>query len=183
MNYLTTHIPGDIAHAPLTVGDTAVQIDAFANANTEYVQIAVEGDVRVTYDGTIPTTDTGYLYYDGHIFYLPLATVEQMQFISAQVGSEVTLRMSEFVPNPLPSEPTWKSINWLAFLHKVARRRQVDIQSGAFSREWVGLATEFIGSRLREVWGSAEWPVTMVIDERYYPDGDDRYIPGDRWVL
>lgn len=175
MNYLTTHIPGTEAHEAVRVGTTAVGVGAFVNEGVEFVQVSVEGEVRATYDGVVPTGTSGYLYYDGHVFYEAATVVAAMQFVA--VGAEAVLRVVEFVPNPLPAVATWKPINWLKFLHKVARRRQVDIESGAFSREWVGMVTEFVGSRLREVFMSAEWPPMMVVDERYYPDADDRYIP------
>lgn len=179
--YLTTNIPSDLDHPSVALGDSPLGIGTVQDADCVRVQMTCEGDVRVTYDGSSPSnvsgSKAGHLFYDGYVFDVTRESAESMLFIAASAGGSATLRITEWVEYPAPADPVWKSINWLKFLQRLARRRQVDILSGAFSYEWVGMATEFVATRLREVWGSAEWPPFIQVEERYYPDDADRYIP------
>lgn len=179
--YLTTNIPSDQDHPSVALGDAPLGIGAIQDDNCVRVTITCEGDVRVTYDGSNPSntagSEAGHLFYDGHVFDVTRESAEAMLFVAAVTGGSPTLRITEWTDNPLPADPVWISINWLKFLQRLARRRQVDILSGAFSYEWVGMATEFVATRLREVWTSAEWPAFMQTEERYWPDASDTYIP------
>lgn len=181
IEYLTTNIPSVEAHSSVVLGDTPLGIGAIQDENCVRVQITCENDVRVTYDGSSPSnvsgSEAGHLFYDGYIFDVTRESAEEMLFVAATAGGSATLRITEWVESPAPSDPVWKSINWLKFLQRLARRRQVDVLSGAFSREWVGMATEFVSTRLREVWTSAEWPPYVQVEQRYWPNISDKYIP------
>ncbi len=179
--YLTTNIPSDQVHPPVALGDSPVGIGTIQDENCVRVQMTCEGDVRVTYDGSNPSnvsgSEAGHLFLTGFVFDETKLSAEGMLFVSAVPGGSAVLRITEWTENPVPADPVWKSINWLKFLQRLARRRQVDILSGAFSYEWVGMATEFVATRLREVWTSAEWPAFMQVEERYYPDPEDKHVP------
>lgn len=181
IEYLTTNIPSDQDHPAIVLGDAPLGIGAIQDEDCVRVTITCEGDVRVTYDGSSPSnvsgSEAGHLFYDGNVFDVTRESAEAMLFVSASTGVPATLRITEWTENPVPADPVWKSTNWLKFLQRLARRRQVDILSGAFSYEWVGMTTEFVATRLREVWTSAEWPAFMQVEERYYPNPDDKYIP------
>jgi hypothetical protein len=181
IQYLTTNVPGALPHGSVALGDVAAGIGAMANTGCVRVQMTCEGDVRCTYDGSNPSnavgSEAGHKFLDGYVFDVTRESAERMLFVSAVPGVAAALRVTEFTEAVVAAEPVWKAVRWLEFLKRVARRRQVDPLSGAFSREWVAMATEFISSRLGEVWHSAEWPPLMVVEERAYPDPDDKYIP------
>lgn len=181
IKYLPTIVPGETGHPDVWLGYVASGIGAILNEGCTRVTITCEGAVRATFDGSLPSGvpgfEAGHLYMDGQVVDVTRESAEAMLFVSADPGHTAVLRITEWVENPLPADPAWKSIGWIKLLQRLARRRQIDILSGAFSHEWAGMATEFVATRLREVWTSAEWPAYMQVEERYYPDADDKHVP------
>ena len=62
------------AHTQRTVADTAVALkDHTVSTSTTHVLVQFNNaDIRVTFDGTTPTTTKGFLYRDGATAYWPV---------------------------------------------------------------------------------------------------------------
>ena len=81
----------------LTVDSTAggVQFSAF-NSLTRYVVLDVQvADVRVTYDGSAPTTTNGHILFAGRSYTWAKKTAEAAKFIE-DTTTDATIHASEF---------------------------------------------------------------------------------------
>jgi hypothetical protein len=80
----------------LTVSSSAVQFGTAFNKLTRYIVFDVQvADVRVTYDGSDPTTSNGHILFAGRSYTWSKQAAEAAKFI--QDGStDATIHASEF---------------------------------------------------------------------------------------
>ena len=86
--------PG-VTDQTLTVGDSVVQFSAF-NALTKFVVLDVQvADVRVTYDGSAPTSTNGHILFAGRSYTWSKAAAAAAKFIE-DTTTDATIHASEF---------------------------------------------------------------------------------------
>jgi len=86
--------PG-VADQTLTVANSVVQFSAF-NSLTKFVVLDVQvADVRVTYDGSAPTTTNGHILFAGRSYTWSKAAAAAAKFIE-DTTTDATIHASEF---------------------------------------------------------------------------------------
>ena len=98
-SYVTNLYPKPVAGVndqTLTVSSSAVPFGTAFNKLTRYIVFDVQGaDVRVTYDGSDPTTSNGHILFAGRSYTWSKAAAQAAKFI--QDGStDATIHASEF---------------------------------------------------------------------------------------
>ena len=86
--------PG-VADQTLAVGNSVVQFSAF-NSLTKFVVLDVQvADVRVTYDGSTPSSTNGHILFAGRSYTWSKAAAEAAKFIE-DTTTDATIHASEF---------------------------------------------------------------------------------------
>ena len=86
--------PG-VTSKTLAVGNSVVQFSAF-NSLTKFVVLDVQvADVRVTYDGSAPTTTNGHILFAGRSYTWSKAAAAAAKFIE-DTTTDATIHASEF---------------------------------------------------------------------------------------
>lgn len=80
----------------LTVSNSAVQFATAFNELTRYIVLDVQvADVRVTYDGSAPTTSNGHILFAGRSYTWGKKTAEAAKFFR-DGSADATIHASEF---------------------------------------------------------------------------------------
>lgn len=80
----------------LTVSNSAVQFGTAFNELTRYIVLDVQvADVRVTYDGSAPTTSNGHILFAGRSYTWAKETAEAAKFFR-DGSTDATIHASEF---------------------------------------------------------------------------------------
>ena len=87
--------PG-VTDQSLAVADSAVQFGTAFNSLTKYVVLDVQtADVRVTYDGSDPTTSNGHILFAGRSYTWSKEAAAAAKFIR-NGGTSASIHASEF---------------------------------------------------------------------------------------